>query len=534
MFKNIKHHSASLKKPSLIRDIIYPDLFNESSPKLATEHFSDDLSQFEQIIIPQKDSLSTTESNTQDLQISYQNSDKGTGPWGPWSSSGSSNSSGANSANNSAKNSSNNSSGSGSGPDHDDKDDKNDKNKNSADKKNPFENNNNKTHEKNTHKTHSSNTSDHNKNTYNSKNNNNQLEGDFLDKIVDKILNLFNSFKNNKKKLPNSDKSMIGLIALSLLLLYLSLGFYKVNTDENAVVLYFGKYHKISTPGLNYYIPFPFGQVIKKSVTSVNTEEFGFASDSRKSSKRNFDAESLMLTGDENIVDIEFQVQWQIADIRDYVFNIVEPNQAIRKSAESAMREIIARSPIADALSDGKQKIEQDAKILLQEILDAYGAGVRVILVQLRRVDPPAQVIDAFRDVQTAKADKEREINQAQAYANDIIPRARGLAAQMLEQSQAYSKEIVANSEGEAGRFSSIFNQYSKAKQVTKKRLYLETMEQIYRNMDKIYVDRSVAKSAILPYFSVNNPINNAINNINDSTRVVENTSKPITTTNKP
>ncbi|MFM7621176.1 MAG: FtsH protease activity modulator HflK, partial [Alphaproteobacteria bacterium] len=450
----------------------------------------------------------------------------------------------ANSKNNSEKNSANKSSNQDPNPDPDNKEDKN---KNLSDKKNPPDydssnnssnnsQNNHKSYEKNNHQAHHNKAFDHNKNAYNSKNNN-QFEGDLLDKIVDKIINFINSFKDNKNKLPNSDKSILGLIALSFLLLYLSLGFYKVNTDENAVVLYFGKFHKISTPGLNYYIPFPFGQVIKKSVTSVNTEEFGFASDSRKSSKRNFDAESLMLTGDENIVDIEFQVQWQIADIRDYVFNIVEPNQAIRKSAESAMREIIARSPIADALSDGKQQIEQDAKNLLQEILDAYGAGVRIILVQLRRVDPPSQVIDAFRDVQTAKADKEREINQAQAYANDIIPRARGLAAQMLEQSQAYSKEIVANSEGEAGRFSSIYNQYSKAKQVTKKRLYLETMEQIYRNMDKIYVDRSVAKSAILPYFSVNNPINNAISNISDSTnspRVVENTSKPITTTNKP
>ena len=168
------------------------------------------------------------------------------------------------------------------------------------------------------------------------------------------------------------------------------------------------------------------------------------------------------------------------------------------------MREIIARTPIASALSDGKSKIEQETKILLQEILDAYGAGIRVVLVQLRRVDPPAQVIDAFRDVQTAKADKEKEINQAQSYSNDIIPRARGESAQAKEQAEAYEKEVVANAQGEAGRFNAVYNQYSKAKQVTKKRIYLETMEKIYRDMDKVFIDKSASKSGVVPYFPLN------------------------------
>src|SRR3989338_597605 len=330
---------------------------------------------------------------------------------------------------------------------------------------------------------------------------------EFFRKIGDSFKKKFGgNFGNGGagKNYDKAPKSVIGLIFLILILIWLALGIYKVDSDENAVVLYFGKFYKIATPGLNYYIPYPFGQVIKKSVTTVNTEEFGFSSNIRKSDQRNFDAESLMLTGDENIVDIDFQVQWQIADIRNFVFNIAEPNQAIRKSAESAMREIIARTPIAGALSAGKEKIEQETKILLQEILDYYGAGVRVVLVQLRRVDPPSQVIDAFRDVQTAKADKEKEINQAQAYANDIIPRARGTAAQMKEQAEAYAKEVVANAQGEAGRFVAVYNQYAKAKQVTKKRLYLETMEKIYRDMDKIYIDKSAGKSGVLPYFPLN------------------------------
>ncbi len=333
--------------------------------------------------------------------------------------------------------------------------------------------------------------------------NNKKISDDFTKKIGNFFEEIFggNGAKNFGEKTP---KSIIGLIILGLILLWLSLGFYKVDPDENAVTLYFGKFYKLTTPGLNYHIPYPFGEVIKKSVTAVNTEEFGFSSTTRKSDKRNFDAESLMLTGDENIVDIEFQVQWQIADIKDFVFNIAEPNQAIRKSAESAMREIIARTPIASALSDGKGKIETETKELLQEILDSYGAGVRVVLVQLRRVDPPAQVIDAFRDVQTAKADKEKEINEAQAYANDIIPRARGTASQMKEQSEAFAKEVVTNAQGEAGRFLAVYNQYSKAKQVTKKRIYLETMEKIYRDMDKVFVDKGAAKAGVTPYFPLN------------------------------
>ncbi len=322
---------------------------------------------------------------------------------------------------------------------------------------------------------------------------------DFFKKILNEEFGKYNSSKNNQNKTP---KSLVGLILLGLLFLWLCSGIYKVDSDENAVVLYFGKFHSIETPGLNYHIPFPFGKVIKKSVTTVNTEEFGFASSNKQ--KRNLDAESLMLTGDENIVDIEFQIQWQISDIKDFTFNIAEPNQAIRKAAESSMREIIARTPIAGALSDGKKNIENQTKDLMQQILDYYGAGVRVVLVQLRRVDPPSQVINAFRDVQTAKADKEKEINEAQAYANDVIPRARGLAAEMMEQAEAFKKEVVADAEGEAGRFVSVYNQYSKARQVTKKRIYLETMEQIYRDADKILIDKNASKAGVIPYFPLN------------------------------
>ena len=330
-----------------------------------------------------------------------------------------------------------------------------------------------------------------------------------FDKIVKKIKNIFNWAAKNKalpkfatNKSPQSEKHLPPLIALILLVIWLLTGIYKVDPDENAVITYFGKYYKIANPGLNYYLPFPIGKVVKKSVTRVNTEEFGFSSGNEKYSpiKRNFNAESQMLTGDENIVDIEFQVQWQISDIKFFAFNIADPQLAIRNAAEGAMREIIARTPIAAALSDGKGKIELETKDLLQQILDTYGAGVRIVVVQLRRVDPPSQVIDAFRDVQTAKADKEKQINQAQSYYNDIIPKARGNAAQMTEDAQAYKQQIVDNAIGEAGRFTSVYNQYVKAKSVTKRRMYLETMEKIYQDMDKIFIDSTAAKSGVMPY----------------------------------
>ncbi len=344
-------------------------------------------------------------------------------------------------------------------------------------------------------------TSQNNQNSSNNQQNNQQkkppknskdpLFSNNIDDILQQIIKKF--YHNNQPNYRN--------IVLAVLALWLSLGIYKVNPSENAVVLYFGKFSQVANPGLNYYVPYPVGQLIKKNVTAVNIEEFGFSSLENKYLNRNLNAESLMLTGDENIVDVQFQIQWQISDIKDFIFNITDPYQSIRQSSESAMREIIARNPIANALSDGKLQIEDDAKNLLQEVLNSYASGIRIVKVQLRRVDPPSQVRDAFLDVQTAKADKEKEINQAQAYSNDIIPRAKGLAAQMKEESEAYAKQVVANSQGEASRFLAVYNQYAKSKQVTKKRIYLETMEKIYSQNEKIYVDKNISKNMVMPYF---------------------------------
>jgi membrane protease subunit HflK len=345
------------------------------------------------------------------------------------------------------------------------------------------------------------------------KNNQNGLD-EFFRNFQKFFKDLFGDNNNGTKKPEGFNRSLFGIIGLGIVTIWLASGLYKVDSDENAVVLYFGKFYSIATPGLNYHIPAPFGKIVKKSVTTVNTEDFSsndvsfknkkFGKGEEGSQNMDYQSKSLMLTGDENIVDIDFQVQWQISSIKDFVFNITEPNIAIRKAAESAMREVIARTPIADSLSDGKRKIEQDTKKLLQEILDSYGAGVRVLLVQMRRVDPPKQVIDAFRDVQTAKADKEKEINQAQAYSNDIIPRARGAASQLTQQAQAYEQEVVANAQGQSSRFLAVYKEYVKAKTVTKRRMYLETMEKLYRDTDKVMIDKNLAKSGVVPYLPLN------------------------------
>jgi membrane protease subunit HflK len=317
---------------------------------------------------------------------------------------------------------------------------------------------------------------------------------------------------NNPKNNNVPQKSLFGIMILVIISLWLASGIFKVNPDQNGLVLLFGKYHKIAQPGLNYHIPYPLGRVIKRSVSKINTEKFEASSGnnynvrnsfySRKTSYRPVD--TLMLTGDENIVDIDFEVQWQISDIKNFVFNLEDPVLAVRKAAESAMREIIAKTPIVNALSDGKKQIESLAKTRLQEVLDSYGAGVSINLVQLRRVDPPSEVIDAFRDVQTARADKEKEINKAEAYSNSIIPEARGKAEKKIQEAEAYKAKVIVSAEGQVSRFDAVYRQYARAKDVTKRRIYLETMEEIYSNIDKIIIDQDVSGSGIVPFLPIN------------------------------
>ncbi len=297
------------------------------------------------------------------------------------------------------------------------------------------------------------------------------------------------------------NKAGMTVIAGILFVVWLVSGFHMIDAKEEGVIMRFGAYHRSEAPGLNYRLPYPIERHIKVPVTVVNRLEVGMRSySSRSGSVTEVPEESLMLTGDENIVDIHFEVQWKINDAKNFLFNVRDPEETVKSVAESAMREVIGKRPIADALAEGKFVIQQDAKDLLQKTLDNYGAGINIVTLQLRKVDPPAAVIDAFRDVQSARADKDRAKNEAETYRNDIIPRARGQAEQILQEAEAYKQQVIAKAEGEAQRFLSVYDKYRVAKDVTIRRLYLETMEEILSGMDKIIIDSDAKQSGVLPY----------------------------------
>lgn len=303
----------------------------------------------------------------------------------------------------------------------------------------------------------------------------------------------------------NDGKRGLILIVLAVFVLWLASGIYLVKPDEQGVVLKFGQYHRTTASGLNYHLPYPFESVLTPRVTVINRVEIGKRpgdSRSRGNNGSNLD-ERLMLTGDENIVDINFEVQWQIRSAPDYLFNVRDPESTVKAMAESAMREVIGRTPIAVALAEGKLEIAEATKQLLQETLDSYKAGIEIVSVNLLDTDPPAQVIDAFRDVQTARADLETSRNQAEAYRNDILPRARGDAQKLILDAEGYKQGVIARAQGEASRFSAIYNEYKVSKDVTQKRIYLETMEEIMSGMDKIIVDGKGAQG-VLPYLPLN------------------------------
>ena len=210
-----------------------------------------------------------------------------------------------------------------------------------------------------------------------------------------------------------------------------------------------------------------------------------------------------MLTGDENIVDIDFEVQWKVREPSKFLFNIREPELTVKSVAESAMREVVGRTKIASVLTEGRASIEQDARGIMQTVLDSYDAGIDIVRLQMREVQPPSAVIDAFRDVQTARADRERARNEAETYRNDIIPRARGDAEKILQDAEAYQQQVVAKAQGEAGRFVSVYEKYKVSKDVTRRRLYLETMEELLKGMNKIIIDKK-AGGGVVPYLPLN------------------------------
>jgi membrane protease subunit HflK len=288
---------------------------------------------------------------------------------------------------------------------------------------------------------------------------------------------------------------LIGAGALVLLALWGASGFYRVQPDELGVVMRFGAFDRTTPPGLNYRIPWPVEAVTTPRVTRINRVDVGFraAADAAPGQRvvpaRDVLAESLMLTGDENIIDIDFAVFWRIRDAGDFLFNTRNPEETVKSAAESTMREVIGRTPIQPALTEARAQIEQEVRRQTQAIMDQYRAGVEITQVQMQKVDPPAAVVDAFRDVQRANADRERARNEAESFRNDIIPRARGEAERMVQEAQGFRESQVARARGEAGRFNAVFQAYSQAQDVTVRRLYLETMEEIFRRNGMILVD---------------------------------------------
>ncbi len=298
----------------------------------------------------------------------------------------------------------------------------------------------------------------------------------------------------------NLGPKAIGLVILALLTIWGLTGFYSVQANQQGVVLRFGEYVYSTSEGLHYHLPYPIETVIKPNVTRENRIIIGFRQiGDNPDARRDVAEESLMLTGDENIIDIDFAVIWVIKDAGDFLFNLRNPESAVQLAAESAMREVIGQTPIQVALTEGRQEIETRTEDTLQSLLDEYEAGIQIRRVQLLKSDPPAEVVDAFNDVQRARADRERLRNEAEAYRNSIIPEARGQAEQLTQEAEAYREEIVNRAEGDASRFDAVYEAYSVAKDVTTQRIYLETMEEVLGNVDKVIIGTE-GGSGVVPY----------------------------------
>ncbi len=306
-----------------------------------------------------------------------------------------------------------------------------------------------------------------------------------------------------KGMLPGGGMSggVFGLILLALVVIWFATGFYRVQPDQQGVVLRFGKWVETTQPGLNWHLPYPIETVETPSVERINAIDIGFRSvgaDRARAQVRDVPQESLMVTGDQNIVDIDFTVQWKIADAGKFLFEIRDPRATVKIVAESAMREIIGRTDIQPALTEARQDIEAKTRILLQSILNEYDAGIEITQVQLQNVAPPGQVIDAFDDVQRARQDLDRLRNEADAYRNDILPRARGEAQRMIQEAQGYRERLKNEAEGEAQRFIQVYDAYRQNPEVARRRMYLETMQNVFSDIDKVIMDQGAG--GVVPY----------------------------------
>ncbi len=289
-------------------------------------------------------------------------------------------------------------------------------------------------------------------------------------------------------------KGMIGLGLLGAVGVWLVSSAYTVQTEQNGVELFLGQYHRTTTEGLRF-APWPFVTYEKVNVTGQRSESIGVAGSGDN---------GLMLTTDENIVDIDFQVVWNINDSSKYLFNLADPRGTVRAVSESSMREIIASSRLSPILNRDRGLISDTAKTLIQSTLDGLDSGITVVRVNLDKADPPAEVIQSFREVQGAEQDRDRLERQADAYANTVVAGARGASAQILEEAEGYRARVVNEAQGEASRFTAVLGEYQNAPDVTRKRLYLETIEDVYSQTDKIILDENGGGSGVVPYLPLN------------------------------
>ncbi len=296
------------------------------------------------------------------------------------------------------------------------------------------------------------------------------------------------------------------LIILAIIVVgWMLTGLYRVQPDQQGVVLQFGAWVNTTQPGLRWHLPYPIETVETPSVERIQALDIGFRSlggERGRGQKRDIPEESLMLTGDQNIIDIKFTVQWKISDAGQFLFNIRDPEQTVKIAAESAMREIIGRTDIQPALTEARQEVELKTRTLLQSILDEYEAGIEITQVQLQEVLPPGAVIDSFDNVQRARQDRERLRNEADAYRNDVLPRSRGEAQRMIQEARGYRERLENEAEGEAQRFLEVFAAYKENPEVTRRRMYLETMQGILSGTDKVIMDSGV--QGLVPYLPLN------------------------------
>lgn len=286
----------------------------------------------------------------------------------------------------------------------------------------------------------------------------------------------------------------IALIAGVILVVWVASGFYIVDESARGVVTRFGKYAETTTPGLRWHLPYPVEQVEVINISQVRTLELGYRGNVRSKVLK----ESLMLTDDENIVDLQFAVQYVLKSPEDFVFNNRNPEESVLQAAETAIRETVGKSKMDFVIYEGREQVARDAQSLMQQILDRYRTGVAISRVTMQSAQPPEQVQAAFDDAVKAGQDRERQKNEGEAYANDVVPKARGMASRLLEEANGYQQSVIAKAEGDASRFSALLTEYRKAPAVTRDRLYIETMQQIYANTSKVLVDQKPGGGSLL------------------------------------